>query len=75
MQNYSEELANYTDLIEKEQAKKSFYPNGTFAYSQAQPVVIKFPRPVHLDFVYLKKHRAPDFFTKKSKLVSVFRLI
>ena len=30
---FSEELIKSEDLIEKKQAEKNYYPNGTFAYS------------------------------------------
>lgn len=66
---YSEELMNPSDLIEKELAKKNFFPSGTFAYSQAIPVTIKFPRPVQLSYIYLKKHRAADFYVTKSIII------
>lgn len=54
------------NLTERAHAEKSFYPNGTYGYSQIGPAVIKFPKPVQLLSVFLKQHRAPSFYLKKS---------
>lgn len=45
---YSEELVKISDLAESEKkiAERSYYPDGTYAYSVIGPSVIYFPFPV-----------------------------
>jgi hypothetical protein len=62
-----EELVTVENLTEKALADRQFYPNGTFAYSQIGPAVLRFPRPIQLHSIFLKQHRAPNFYLKKSK--------
>ena len=63
---YSEELIQLENLTEIETAKKEHYPTGAFAYSQILPTMITFPRPVQIQKIYLKQHRAPHYYLKKS---------
>jgi hypothetical protein len=53
---FSEELVNLKDLAESEKkiAERSYYPDGTYAYSMIGPSVVSFPFPVQLDHIYLK---------------------
>lgn len=56
------------NLTEQGLAERSFYPNGTYGYSMSPsvPAVIAFQRPVQLHYMYLKQHRSPQYFMKKS---------
>lgn len=58
-------MADFTES-EKRLAEKSYYPDGTFAYSMIGPSIISFPFPVQFDHIFLKQHRAPNFYLKKS---------
>lgn len=44
--DYSEELVKQEDLLERMEAETTFYPNGTFAYNQLHPSVLRFKHPV-----------------------------
>ncbi len=58
-------MGDFTES-EKRLAEKSYYPDGTFAYSMIGPSIISFPIPVQFDHIFLKQHRAPNFYLKKS---------
>ena len=47
-------------------AIEEYYPDGAYGYSEVLPMVIKFERPLQLSHVYLKQHRAPNFYLKSS---------
>jgi hypothetical protein len=55
------------NLSDKAMAERLNYPDKSFAYSQIGPAVLRFPKPVQLYSVFLKQHRAPNFYLKKSK--------
>jgi len=65
-------MVTFEDLAESEKpiAERSYFPNGTYGYSQIGSSIIKFPKPVQLHYIYLKQHRAPNFYLKKSKIIS-----
>lgn len=56
------------NLTEQTFAEKNFYPNGTYGYSMSPtvPAVVTFQKPIQLHYLYLKQHRSPQYFMKKS---------
>jgi len=42
------------------------FPRGTYAYSTAKDIVIRIDKPVQLNQIYIKKHRASEFWNSKS---------
>jgi hypothetical protein len=66
-QQMFEDQVTLENLTEKTLADRSYYPNGTYAYSMSREgAVLKFMRPIQLHYMYLKQHRAPSYYMKKS---------
>ncbi|CDW86369.1 UNKNOWN [Stylonychia lemnae] len=63
---FDEELVRVENLANKLEEDDTFYPDETFAYNLQNQVVMRFKNPVQLRFLYLKQHRQPAFFQKKT---------
>lgn len=69
-QRFDEELLTPANFTNPKQAEQDEYPEGSFGYSQVLPMVIHFHRPLTFSSVYLKQHRAPNYYKRSS--VDVF---
>jgi len=60
-QRNSETFLINSNFSNQESLMTERYPIGAFAYSQLNPMIIKFDRPVKLISMYLKMHRHSEF--------------
>jgi hypothetical protein len=65
-QRLDEGLLTLQNFSNPSGAEKDYYPDGAFGYTQVVPMALNFGRPLMLESVYLKQHRAPNFYLKNA---------
>lgn len=65
-QRQDEGLFGPDDFESASVAIKEEYPSGSFGYSQATPMSMRFHRPLQLHSMYIKQHRSADHYLNNS---------
>ena len=65
-QRFDELLLGVDNFTHPKKARDDLYPDASFGYSQVLPMVLNFDRPLQLYSMWLKQHRAPNFYLKNS---------
>jgi hypothetical protein len=63
-QRHDEGMVMPENFTNPKKAFEEYYPDGAYGYSPVMPMIVKFERPLQLTHMYLKMHRAPNFYLK-----------